>query len=89
MFDLHLAAQTAPITIELPTAVSVAAWIIAFLAAAIGVLSGVVAWFLRRELKSNDDAHRELKADVKTVESDIKKLLSGDVAWVKTLLEKL
>ena len=76
--DLLIAAQAAPpITIELPTAVSAAAWVIAVLLAAIGVLSGVVAYFLRRELKSNDAAHRALTGNVKTVESDVKKLLAG------------
>ena len=77
MTDLLIAAQAAPITIELPTAVSAAAWVITVLLAGIGVLSGVVAYFLRRELKSNDAAHRELRGDVKSVESDVKKLLAG------------
>ena len=52
-----------PITIELPTAVSVAAWVIA-------ALLGIVVWFLRREVKNNDEAHTELRGDVK-------KLLEG------------
>ena len=60
MFDLHLAAQAAPITIELPTAVSVAVWIIV-------ALFGIIAWFLRREVKNNDAAHTELRSDVKTL----------------------
>ena len=88
MFDLHLAAQAAPITIELPTAVSAAAWVGAVLLAGIGALAGLCAWFLRREIKNNDEAHRELRADVKTVESDVKKLLEGDVAWVRALLDR-
>ena len=50
---------------------------ITILLAAIGILSEVVAYFLRRELKSNDAAHRALTGDVKTVESDVKKLLAG------------
>lgn len=50
-------------TIELPTAVSVAAW-------AIAALLGILVWFLRREVKNNDDAHSELRGDVK-------KLLEG------------
>ena len=78
MTFLLIAAQAAPpITIELPTAVSAAAWVITALLAGIGILSGVVAYFLRRELKSNDAAHRELTGDIKTVESDVKKLLAG------------
>jgi len=58
MFDLHLAAQAAPITIELPTAVSVAVWITV-------ALLGIIAWFLPREIKNNDAAHTELRSDVK------------------------
>lgn len=78
MTDLLIAAQAAPpITIELPTAVAAAAWVVTVLLAGIGILSGVVAYFLRREIKSNDAAHRELRDDVKTVESDVKKLLAG------------
>ena len=63
-----------PITIALPTAISAAAWIIVALLA-------VVVWFLRREIKNNDVAHTELRAGVK-------KLLEGDVAWVRSLLER-
>ena len=78
MTHLLIAAQAAPpITIALPTAVSAAAWVITALLTGIGILSGVVAYFLRRELKSNDAAHRELTGDIKTVESDVKKLLAG------------
>lgn len=75
--DLLIAAQAVPITIELPTAVSAAAWVITVLLAGIGILSGVVAYFLRRELRSNDAAHRELGGDIKAVASDVKKLLAG------------
>ena len=75
MLDPLFAAQTAPsITIQLPTAMT---WVLA----SMGVLLAVIAYFLRRELNSNDEAHRELRADVK-------KLLSGDVAWVKALLDR-
>ena len=78
MTELFIAAQAAPaVTIELPAAVSAAAWVITVLLAGIGVLSGVAAYFLRRELASNDAAHRELKADIRTVETDVKKLLAG------------
>ena len=58
MFDLHLAAHAAPITIELPTAVSVAAWVIV-------ALFGIIAWFLRHRINNNDAAHTELRSDVK------------------------
>ena len=60
MFDLHLAAQAAPITIDLPTAVSVAVWVVV-------ALFGIIAWFLRREFQNNDAAHTELRSDVKTL----------------------
>lgn len=69
-----VAAAAAPITIALPMAVSAAAWVIVALLA-------VVAWFVRREIKNNDVAHTELRADVK-------KLLEGDVAWIRSLLER-
>jgi len=75
MTDLLIAIQAVPsITIQLPTAMT---WVLA----CIGVLLAIIAYFLRRELNSNDEAHRELRADVK-------KLLSGDVAWVKALLDR-
>lgn len=72
---MQIVATATPVTIELPTAVSIAAWIIA-------VLFAVIVWFLRREIRNNDEAHKELRADVK-------KLLAGDVAWVRSLLERL
>ena len=65
MFNPFLAAQAAPITIKLPTAVSAAAWVVAALLAAIGGLTAFVAWFLRREVDNNDAAHAELRGDVK------------------------
>ena len=43
MTDLLIAARAAPIAIELPAAVSAAAWVITVLLAGIGILSGVVA----------------------------------------------
>jgi len=75
------AAAAPPITIQLPTATTVVLSIIA------GLLA-VIAYFLNRELKNNDQAHRELRADVETVESDVEKLLAGDVAWVRALLDR-
>ena len=70
---------------ELPAA---PAWIMTALAAVSTGLLGVVVWFLHREIKNNDEAHRQLRGDIKTVESDVKKLLEGDVAWVRALLNK-
>ena len=57
----------------------------AWLLGALVVLFGIIAWFLRREITRNDDAHRELRADVKVVETDVKKLLAGDVPWVAAI----
>ena len=101
---LDLLATAVPsITIELSTGVTVVLSIIAALLA-------VIAFFLARELKANDQAHKDLRGDIKTVDtnlrgdiktvdtnlrgdikaldSDVKKLLSGDVAWIKVLLER-
>ena len=64
--------------IELPVAVG---WIITVLLATLTLLAGIVTWFLRSDIKNNDEAHRELR-------SDIKKLLEGDVVWVRTLLNR-
>ena len=58
-------------SVELGTAVS-------FALAAVVVLPGIIAGFLRREVKNNDTAHAALRADVKALRADIKKLLTGD-----------
>lgn len=76
------------ITIQLPDAVSYAAWAATALLGGIALLSGIVAWFLRRELGNNDKAHDALRKDIKTVESDIKKLLEG-LGRVEGMLSKL
>ena len=74
-----LAANAAPsISIELGAAV---AWLLG----ALVILFGIIAWFLRREITRNDDAHRELRADIKVVETDVKELLAGDVPWVAAI----
>lgn len=74
--------QTAPsIVIELPAALTAMVGLIAALIA-------LIAFLLRRELKANDQAHKglrddiktvdtNLRADIRTVESDVKKLLEG------------
>ena len=78
-----LVANAAPtISIELGAAV---AWLLG----ALVVLFGVIAWFLGREITRNDDAHRELRADIKVVETHVKKLLAGDVPWVATVNARL
>ena len=60
---------------------AVTAWIVTALLTVITLLLGMMAWFLRREILNNDKAHDELRRDVK-------KLLEGDVAWVRILLER-
>ncbi len=78
-----LAAQTAPpITVELSAAVTVLLGVVA-------ALLGVIGFFLHRELRNNDKAHSDLKTDVRAMDTSIKKLLEGDVAWVRALLERV
>ena len=70
--------MTQELVFTVPMALSVAAWVATGMIAIIAVLAGVVTWFLRREIRNNDAAHADLRTDVK-------KLLEGDVAWVKDL----
>lgn len=55
----------------------------------IAALFGVIGFFLHRELRNNDKAHSDLKTDVRAMGASIKKLLEGDVAWVRALLERV
>lgn len=79
------AASAAPtLSIELSTIVSAAAIIITVLLALLSGMAGLGLLALRREITRNDEAHRELRADigrveadVKTVEADVKALLAG------------
>ncbi|MCY4075808.1 MAG: hypothetical protein OXH04_10320 [Acidobacteria bacterium] len=80
-------AAATPITLDPSAALPLAAWAGTALLAAIAVLVGVIAWFLRREIRNNDAAHQELRADIKELRGDVKKLLAGDVAWVQALLK--
>ncbi len=73
-------AAATPVTLDLSAALSLAMWAGTALLATIALLLGVIAWFARREIRNNDAAHQELRADVK-------KLLAGDVAWVQALLK--
>jgi hypothetical protein len=80
---IGLFANAAPsLSIELGAAVS-------FALAAIVVLLGIIAWFLRGEIKNNDTVHVELRADVKELRADVKKLLTGDVPWVASLNNRI
>ena len=67
-----------PALIEIPTALTAAVWV---MAAGKAALAGAVVWFLKREIKNNDEAHAELRGDVK-------KLLAGDVVWIRSLLDR-
>ena len=80
-------ATATPITLDVSAALSLAVWAGTALLAAIALLAGVIAWFLRREIRNNDAAHLELRGDIKELRGDVKKLLAGDVAWVQALLK--
>ena len=91
MTPLLLATAAAP-AISLSSATAITA-----LLAIIAALLGFALWFLQREIKNNDAAHqelkreitdtrRELKADIKAVEADVKQLLTGQ-SRIEGLLE--
>jgi Tfp pilus assembly protein PilN len=91
MTPFLLATAAAP-AISLSSATAITA-----LLAIIAALLGFALWFLQREIKNNDAAHqelkreitdtrRELKADIKAVEADVKQLLTGQ-SRIEGLLE--
>ncbi len=91
MMPFLLATAAAP-AISLSSATAITA-----LLAIIAALLGFALWFLQREIKNNDAAHhelkreiadtrRELKADIKAVEADVKQLLTGQSS-IEGLLE--
>ena len=93
MMPFLLATAAAP-AISLSSATAVTA-----LLAIIAALLGFALWFLQREIRNNDEAHRELKkemgdtrrelkADIKAVEADVKQLLAGQ-SRIEGLLEGL
>ena len=70
-----------------------------FLLGIITLLLGMVVWFLQREIKSNDEAHkqlktgidetrRELKTDNRAIETDVEQLLAGQ-SRIEGLLQGL
>ena len=88
-----LATAAAP-AISLSSATAITA-----LLAIIAALLAFALWFLQREIRNNDEAHRELKkeigdtrrelkADIKAVEADVKQLLVGQ-SRIEGLLEGL
>ena len=93
MMPFLLATAAAP-AISLSSATAITA-----LLAIIAALLGFALWFLQREIRNNDEAHRELKkeigdtrrelkADIKAVEADVKQLLAGQ-SRIEGLLEGL
>ncbi|MCY4510301.1 MAG: hypothetical protein OXG35_25570 [Acidobacteria bacterium] len=93
MMPFLLATAAAP-AISLSSATAITA-----LLAIIAALLGFALWFLQREIRNNDEAHRELKkeigdtrrelkADIKAVEADVKQLLVGQ-SRIEGLLEGL
>ena len=88
-----LATVAAP-AISLSSATAITA-----LLAIIAALLGFALWFLQREIRNNDEAHRELKkeigdtrrelkTDIKAVEAGVKQLLAGQ-SRIEGLLEGL
>ena len=95
-FDSLVANAVPALSIELPTIVSIAAVIITILLALLTFMVGLAGWIGRREIARNDEAHRELKAsidtsrrelraDVKGVEGDVKRLLEGQARMEATI----
>ena len=93
MMPFLLATAAAP-AISLSSATAITA-----LLAIIAALLAFALWFLQREIRNNDEAHRELKkeigdtrrelkADIKAVEADVKQLLVGQ-SRIEGLLEGL
>ena len=83
---LLLAQSAAAVSIELSTVVAMMSVVVAVLLALLSAMVGVGLRAARREIAQNDAAHRELKADIKTIETDVKQLLSGQ-ARIEGLLE--
>ena len=58
------------------------------LLAIITVLLGLAVWFLQREIKNNDEAHRDLGRRIGKVEDVVTQMLAGQ-ARIEGLLEGL
>ena len=67
------------ITIELPTALT---WV----AGSIAALIAIIGFFLHRELKANDQAHKDLRADIKAVDVNMRSAIKAVEEDVKKLL---
>ena len=83
---LTVATTPAP-TIPLPPAAA-----ITFMLGVIAALLGAVMYFLRRELKNNDEAHRQLRASIDETRRDLKAdigRVDARVGKVESTVEKL
>lgn len=47
----------------------------------LGLSSAIIGWWVRREILTNEKDHKEFR-------NDIKKVLSGDIAWLDILIKK-
>ena len=94
--DLLVANAVPALSIELSTVVSIAAIVITILLALLTFMVALAGWTGKREIARNDEAHRDLKAsidtsrrelraDVKGIEGDVKRLLEGQARMEATL----
>jgi cell division protein FtsX len=95
-FELSVAQAAPALSIELSTVVSIAAIAITILLALLTFMVALAGWTGKREIARNDEAHRkleasvdtsrrELRADVKGIEGDVKRLLEGQARVEATL----
>ena len=68
------------------TVVAMMSVVVAILLALLSAMVGVALRAARREIAQNDGGHKEMKADIKTIETDVKQLLAGQ-ARIEGLLE--
>ena len=80
-FDL-LAANAAP-ALSLTQAT-----VATFLLGIITLLLGIVAWFLQREIKSNDEAHKQLKAGIDGTRRELKAEIDETRRELKTEIDE-
>ena len=86
-FDSLVASAVPALSIELPTIVSIAAVIITILLALLTFMVGLAGWAGRREIARNDEAHRDLKASIDTSRRELRADLKGVEGEVKRLLD--
>ncbi len=59
-----------------------------FLLGIITLLLGIVAWFLQREIKSNDEAHKQLKAGIDGTRRELKAEIDETRRELKTEIDE-